>query len=80
MTGDIEQLLREGMDRATRGVRMRGGLARQAARQVRQRRLASRTVAAAGTAAVMAGTAAVVAGVAGRPGGGTGRTCRQPHT
>lgn len=77
MTGDIEQLLREGMDRATRGVRMRGGLARQAARQVRQRRLASRTAAA---AAVMAGTAAVVAGVAGRPGGGTGRTCRQPHT
>jgi len=75
MTGDIEQLLREGMDRATRGLRVPEGLAREAARRARQRQQATRAVTAAGTATVMAGTAAVVAGVTGAPGhhGGTGQ-------
>ena len=65
MTNDVEELLREGIDRLTAGARLPAGLAGRARQRNRQRRIAIRAAAAAGTAVVAA--VAVIA-VTGGPG------------
>lgn len=74
MNTDVEELLREGMERFTAGVRAPAGLAADAGR-LHRRRLAARTAVACGTAAVVAVGAAV--GVAA---GGPGGSPAQAHT
>jgi hypothetical protein len=66
MNTDVEELLRDGMERFTADVQAPAGLARAAGRR-RRRRLAVRAAVACGTAAVTA--AAVVAAAAGAGGG-----------
>ncbi|HSS92010.1 MAG TPA: hypothetical protein VLL69_22075, partial [Streptosporangiaceae bacterium] len=79
MNTDVEELLRDGMERFTAGVRAPAGLARTASR-LRRRRLAVRAAVACGTAAVTAAAVvAVAAGVGGGP-GQTGPTVSQAHT
>lgn len=63
MNTDVEELLREGMERFTTGIQAPGGLARGAARLHRRRR-AVRAAAACGAAAVIAVAAIVLSGVA----------------
>jgi hypothetical protein len=73
MNTDVEELLREGMDRFTAGVEAPPGLARAAVR-LRRRRRAVRAAVACGAAAVIAVAAIAVTGVAvgapARPGAG----------
>jgi hypothetical protein len=79
MNTDVEELLRDGMERFTAGVRAPAGLAHTASRR-RRRRLAVRAAVACGTAAV---TAAAVVAVAAGTGGGPARTgpaISQAHT
>jgi hypothetical protein len=59
MNGDIEELLRDGLDRLTAQVRLPAGLAARARARQRRRRIAVRSALACGTAAVM--VAAVIA-------------------
>ena len=59
MNGEIEELLREGLDRLTAEVQVPAGVAGRARAQRRQRRIVTRTALACGTAAVTA--AAVIA-------------------
>jgi hypothetical protein len=67
MNTDVEELLREGMERFTAEVRAPAGLAGAAGR-LHRRRLAARTAVACGTAAVLvAGAAVAMAGAGGRP-------------
>lgn len=77
MSTDVEELLREGMERFTTGVQAPAGLARAAVR-LRRRRRAVRAAVACGTAAVIAAAAIVVTGVAigapARPGAGLSQT------
>jgi hypothetical protein len=70
MNTDVEELLRDGMERFTAGVRAPAGLAAEAGR-LRRRRRAARTAVACGIAAVTAAAVvlAVVPGAAARPGG-----------
>jgi len=70
MNTDVEELLREGMERFTAGVRAPAGLAHAAGR-LHRRRLAARTAVACGTAAAAA--TALILVVAGA-GGGAART------
>jgi hypothetical protein len=75
---DIEELLRDGMERFTKEVRAPAGLARTVD-QLRRRRRAARATLALGTAAVIAAVAAVAAGAGGPsepagPGGPQART------
>ena len=65
MSLDVEDLLRQGMQRFAEQVPVPSGLAHRAARTRRRRRLAIRAAAAAGTAAV---TAAIVVATTGGPG------------
>jgi hypothetical protein len=68
MNEDIEELLRDGMERFTKDVRAPAGLARTAGR-LHRRRLAARTAIASGTALVTAAAvAAVVTSIGGTPG------------
>ena len=60
MNTDVEELLREGMERYTAGVRAPAGLAHTASK-LRRRRMAVRAAVACGTAAVIATAAVVVA-------------------
>jgi hypothetical protein len=79
MNTDVEELLRDGMERFTAGVRAPAGLAHTAGR-LHRRRLAVRAAVACGTAAV---TAAAVVAVAAGAGGGpaqTGPTVSQART
>ena len=79
MNTDVEELLRDGMERFTAGVQAPAGLA-HAATRLRRRRLAVRATVACGTAAV---TAAAVVAVAAGAGGGpaqTGPTVSRVHT
>ena len=79
MNTDVEELLRDGMERFTAGVQAPAGLAHTASR-LRRRRLAVRAAVACGTAAV---TAAAVVAVAAGAGGGpaqTGPTVSRVHT
>ena len=62
MTTDVEQLLREGIDRLTAGADAPPGIVARARRRHRQRRMAIRTAAAAGTALVIAVAAVVAVG------------------
>ena len=72
MSTDMEQLLREGIDRLTAGADVPPGIVGRARRRHRQRRLAIRTTAAAGTALVIAVAAVVAVGGARRaPRGGS---------
>jgi hypothetical protein len=75
MSKDVEELVREGLDRLTAGARPPAGLAARALRHERQRRLTARAMVVTGTAAVTA--ASVTAAVGGfgaspRPGAGGG--------
>ena len=65
MSTDIEQELRGAMERFTGGVRIPPGLAVKAYRHQQKRRVTTRAVAAAGTAAVLAAGGVAVAGAAG---------------
>ncbi len=70
---DLEQLLREGLDRLTAGAEVPPGIVGRARRRHRQRRMAIRTTAAAGLALVIAVAAVVAVGGARRaPRGGGG--------
>ncbi len=71
MTTDIEQLLRDGMERSTRGLMVPAGLARKAARHLRRRQRRARVASAAGTAAALT-AGAVVAGATGASSPATG--------
>lgn len=79
MKTDVEELLRDGMERFTEGVRAPAGLAATAGRRHR-RRVAVRISAACGGVAAVAAAAALVA--VSLPGGGqaTGSTRPQTHT
>lgn len=77
MSADLEQLLREGIDRLTAGADVPAGIVGRARRRHRQRRIAIRITAAAGTALVIAVAAVVAvsgAGRAPRSGGGPVQT------
>ena len=63
MNTDVEELLREGMERFTTGVQAPPGLGRAAVR-LRRRRLAIRAAVACGAAAVIAVAAIAATGVA----------------
>ena len=78
MNTDVEELLRDGMERFTAGVQAPAGLARTASRR-RRRRLAVRAAVACGTAAVTAAAVVAVAAGAGDP-AQTGPTLSQAHT
>ena len=65
MSTDIEQELRGAMERFTAGVRVPPGLAVKAYRHQQKRRVTTRAVAAAGTAAVLAAGGVAAAGAAG---------------
>ena len=69
MNGDIEELLREGVDRFTADVPVPADLVARARTRVRQRRIATRAALACGTAAA---TAAAVIAATGGPGPGGG--------
>jgi hypothetical protein len=71
MTDDLGELLREGIDRATGGERLRPGLAARARQRHRRRTLAFRSAAVTGTAgtAAAAMVAATLSGSARQPGG-----------
>jgi hypothetical protein len=71
MSLDVEDLLRQGMERFAEQVPVPSGLARRAARARRRRRLAVRAAAAAGTAAVTAAIMIAATGGAGAGGGAT---------
>ena len=62
MTNDVEELLREGIDRLTAGASVPAGLAGRARLRNRQRRIAIRAAAAAGTAVVAAVAVIAVTG------------------
>jgi len=66
MNTDVEELLREGMERFTTGVRAPAGLARTA-RRLHRRRLAVRVAVACGTVAVTAAAAIAVTAGTGAP-------------
>jgi hypothetical protein len=70
MNTDVEELLRDGMDRFTAEVRAPAGLAREAGR-LRRRRVVARTAVACGTAAVTAAAVVLVmtGGARGTPAG-----------
>jgi hypothetical protein len=74
LSTDIEDLLKDGLDRMTAGTRAPAGLARRVSQRHGRRRLAIGSTAAAGTAALSA--AAVVAATAG---GGVTAGGPQPH-
>jgi hypothetical protein len=74
MTLDVEDLLRQGMERFAEQVPVPSGLAHRAARARRRRRLAIRAAAAAGTAAVTA--AVVIAATGGADAGGSATQAR----
>lgn len=70
MSGDIEELLRQGMERATEDIRLPMGLGARAVRRHHQRRLTIRAAVAGGTAAATGAGLAVsgLAGAGGPPG------------
>jgi hypothetical protein len=72
MKADVEELLRDGMERFTANVQAPAGLARAAGR-LHRRRQAARAALACGTAAAVAATVAVIA-VTARAGGTAART------
>jgi len=69
MNTDVEELLRDGMERFTAEVRAPAGLARTAAR-LRRRRRTARAAVAGGTAAVTAAAVTVIVAAPGQTGGG----------
>ena len=78
MNTDVEELLRDGMERFTAGVQAPAGLARTASK-LHRRRLAVRAAVACGTAAVTAAAVIAVAAGAGGP-AQTGPAVSQAHT
>jgi len=73
MSREIEELLRDGLDRLTTGASVPADLV-QRARQARRRRRAARGGLATGAAAAVAGTVALAVAVAGGGGGGLSST------
>ena len=80
MSTDIEQELRGAMERFTGGVRIPPGLAGQAYRHQQKRRVTTRAVAAAGTAAVLAAGGVAVAGAAGAFGSASPSAAQATYT
>jgi hypothetical protein len=70
MNGDIEQLLREGLDRLTAQVQVPAGMAARARAHRRRRKIAASAALACGTAVVTAAAVIAVAAPGARPGGG----------
>ena len=70
MNGDVEELLRESMDRSTADMRVPADMLARARTRVRHRQLAVRAALACGTAAATAVAVVAAAGVAAGPGGG----------
>jgi hypothetical protein len=68
MNGDVEELLREGLDRLTAQVQVPSGLAGRARAHHRRRKIAARAALACGTAAVTAVAVIAVASPGTRPG------------
>jgi hypothetical protein len=79
MSTDVEELLREGMERFTTGVHAPAGLAATAGRLRRRRRRAIQAAAACGTAAITA-AAVVIAVAAGGTAAPAGGSTAQAHT
>ena len=77
MSREIEELLRDGLDRLTTGASVPADLV-QRARQARRRHLAARGGLATGAAAAVAGTVALAVAVAGGGGGGLASTAGGP--
>src|SRR5262249_56771041 len=77
MSREIEELLRDGLDRLTAGASAPADLV-QRARQARRRHLAARGGLATGAAAAVAGTVALAVAVAGGGGGGLASTAGGP--
>ena len=76
MNGDVEELLRESMDRSTADMRVPADMLARARTRVRHRQLAIRAALACGTAAVTAAAVIIVAGVAAQPGTGGGTSAQ----
>ncbi|HEY6279302.1 MAG TPA: hypothetical protein VIX86_23560 [Streptosporangiaceae bacterium] len=70
MNGDVEELLREGLDRLTADVRVPAGMVARARTHVRRRKIAARAALACGTAAVTAAAVIAATGAGARPGTG----------
>lgn len=76
MNGDVEELVREGLDRLTADVRVPAEMVARARTRVRRRKIAARAALACGTAAVTAAAAIAATGV-GAPRGTGGATNAQ---
>ncbi len=76
MNGDVEELVREGLDRLTADVRVPAEMVARARTRVRRRKIAARAALACGTAAVTAAAVMAAAGV-GAPRGTGGATNAQ---
>ena len=70
MNGDVKELLREGGDRFTAGMRVPADLVDRARTRVRRRKIAVRGAVACGTAAVTAAAVITAGGAGARPGTG----------
>ena len=70
MNGDVQELLRDGLDRLTADVRVPAGVLARARTRVRRRRIAVRAALACATAAAAAAAVIAVAGPGARPGTG----------
>jgi hypothetical protein len=70
MNGDVQELLREGLDRLTADARVPAGMLARARTRVRRRKIAVRAALACGTAAATAAAVIAVAGPGARPGTG----------
>lgn len=71
MNGDVEQMVREGLDRLTAGARAPAGLADRARRHRSRRRLATGSAIAGATAAVTVAAVIAATGATAGPGAGT---------
>jgi hypothetical protein len=70
MNGDVQELLREGLDRLTADARVPAAMLARARTRVRRRKIAVRATLACGTAAVTAAAVIAVAGPGAQPGTG----------
>lgn len=68
MNGEVEELLREGLDRLTEQARVPAGMAGRARAARRRKKIAARAVLACGTAVITAAAVIVTTGVVTRPG------------
>ena len=76
MNGDVEELVREGLDRLTADVRVPAEMVARARTRVRRRKIAARAALACGTAAVTAAAVIAATGVGAPPGTGGATNAR----